>query len=328
MKIYAVTEDSKPFVSLSTGKAFSNLSSYYDCEVQVKDFNYWRNREIDSDSGNDVVVIFESVYLELAGMSTRDLREYYPNAKFVAMGSDTIYYLVTNKNNGYQFDSPFEVDLFLEKMEDCIDQYRARGINVDHWMWTASDWLLDYVQKFDEGKKFEEKENDFIGLYAPHTIQRPNSYRNKMVNFLASKGKKFTQGGGSGHDDPDVDKIFQQYANIKFTLGSTSHDNPLFHGMKGFRDWIGPHMGSMLIYDDYPDVRKHFQGGELVPLYEYGVFEGILAIHDHYSQNTDQYYEVIEHQKAWALDNTIEKQLVKLFTKHGIIDESFISQPS
>ena len=46
----------KPFVSLSTGKAFSNLSSYYDCEVQVRDFNYWRNRQIDADSFNDVSV--------------------------------------------------------------------------------------------------------------------------------------------------------------------------------------------------------------------------------------------------------------------------------
>ena len=71
--------------------------------------------------------------------------------------------------------------------------------------------------------------------------------------------------------------------------------------MKGFRDWIGPHMGSMLIYDDYPDIRKHFQGGELVPLYEYGVFEGILAIHEHYSQNTDQYYEVIGTPKKLGL---------------------------
>jgi hypothetical protein len=274
MIIKAITEPDKLFVYTCTGRAFENLSTYIDCETRVEDYKVW-SQTIHVEEDVDVF-IFESVYLELTRFTTAHLRHFYPNAKLVAMGSDTIYFIGENKNGGYQFNSPLDVDLFLEKMDDCIEEYERRGVNVDNWMWTISDWMIEYLKKF-ELVSFDEREYDFIGVYAPHTIQREGSYRNRMVRHIEDAGFRFTQGGGSGHEDNDLDRLLNMYCNSKFTLGTTSHDNPKFHGMKGFRDWIGPFLGSLLIYDDYKDVIKRYDGRNTVPVYPYDDFDVICS---------------------------------------------------
>lgn len=320
INILAITEYDKPFVYLTTGQAFKNLSSYIDCTVTILDFRHWfQSIRQQSIKANDIdLLICESVYIELNRFTITFLRSIYPNAKIVVLGSDTIYYITTGKNNGYQFDSPLEVDLFLEKMDVCIEEYQKRGVNVDSWMWTASDELLDYIEAKDKYYT-QEREFDFIGVYHPISINNIGSYRQRMVQYLTDHGYKFTQGGGTGHEDQNYDRLFSHYRRSWFTLGTTSHNNPLFHSMKGFRDWIGPAMGALLIYDDYPDVIKKFHGGTLVPTYPYEDFKAITEIADYYKNDLEAFNSLLELQKKWARANTIEKQLHKLFLEHHII---------
>lgn len=321
MNILALTEKAKPFVYLSTGKAFENLDKYIDCDVNVIDFREWApvgNNEID-------IFIFEAVYAELLNFSISDIKYIYPNAKIVCLGSDTIYFVKTNKNDGYQFKSPEECDLFLETMWDSFEVYEERGINVDHWDWTISEWLIEDLKRFTP-KPWDEREHDFISLLSPHTIAREGSYRYEMVGAIGAADMSFTQGGGTGMADPEVDKIFESYCNSKITLGTSSHDNPEIFGRKGFRDAIGPFLGSILIYDDYKDVVADYLVGGIMPMYGYGKFEELSAIKEYLDNNPTHRDFYIERQKEFFTKNTIDEQLVGKFLDHSIIDFNDLQQ--
>lgn len=312
--IHAITEFDKPFVWTTTGKAFQRIGEHLDVKVNLIDYKKWP-AYLQYANFQVKLVLFESVYLELINATVRDLRIVYPNAKLVCLGSDTIYYITTGKNGGYQIKYPQELDLFLEKMDPCIEEYKKRGVNVDGWMWTISEYLIDRCSKYQS----DEKLYDFIGVYAPHTINREGSYRNRMVNYIRDSAFTFTQGGGTGHEDQDLDRLFTAYSKSRFTLGTTSHDNPAFHGMKGFRDWIGPFMGSLLIYDDYPEIISKFDGGATVPIYGYGNFEELIEVANYFTINKTHYNALLEKQKEWARKNTIEEQLLYLLEKHRCI---------
>lgn len=315
MKIYAVTEFDKPFVYLTTGLAFKALGDILGCEAIVSDYPVWGHRKLEKDSGNDAVVLFEAAYLDYVKMSTKELRSFFPNAKFVALGSDTTYY-VTNKK-GFQFDSPLEVDLFLDSMDHVCEDYAKLGIKTDSWMWTTSGENLRQVTEFTKNNP-AEKDNDFVSVLAPWTITREGSYRKAMVDYLRARGYTFEQGGGNGHMDKDVEKIYRTYVRSRFTLGTTSHDNPTIRGMKGWRDWIGPHLGAALIYDDHPDVLRKYHNNGLVPVYPYGDFEKICVLADELKANSRLFDALLERQRQWAEANTIERQLASLLIKHGI----------
>lgn len=317
MKIHALTEKNKPFVYLSTGRAFCGLENYLDCQVNLFDYRDWYNHCLVTPHEDVDIFIFESVYMELCNLHTRLLRAFYPNAKLVALGSDTIYYIKTGKNGGWQFNSPLDVDLFLETMSEVREEYKNRGVKVDKWMWTISESLISHLEGLPR-KNWKERLFDFISLLSPHTIGRQGSYRQEMVEYLKNRYCNFTRGLGSGMDDKNPDITHLEYGNAKITIGTSSHDNPQFFGVKGYRDAIGPFMDSLLVYDDFKDVVDNYQVGTLVPAYGYGKFHELVEILDYFDANETHRNLCIEAQKKFFRENTIEKQLVRLFKKYGI----------
>lgn len=316
MKILSITEKNKPFVYLCVGKAVENLPNLIDCESTVLDVNEWipeSNPDID-------LFICEAVYLSPAfkNITIPQIKELYPNAKVVVLGSDTIYYTTTGTNHGYQINYPQDCDLFLETMYEPQAIYYRNQVRVDHWDWSISQWTIDYLEKF-EPKSWNNREYDFISVLSPHTIAREDSYRNRMVKSIEDAGLTFTQGGGNGMSDEDIDRLLQSYCNARVCLGTSSHDNPNFFGRKGFRDAIAPFLDSVLIYDDFEDVVKDYLVGGIMPMYGYGNFEELPWILEYLNNNPTHRKFYIEKQKEFFRKNTIDIQLVERLNKHGII---------
>ena len=80
--------------------------------------------------------------------------------------------------------------------------------------------------------------------------------------------------------------------------------------MKGFRDWIAPFCNTPLIYDDYPDI---LDIGPIIPTYKYGEWATAGKLIRELQEDKDRYNSLIEQQKEWCLDNTLERQLLKIF---------------
>lgn len=321
MIIHHPTEFTKSFVWHSTGLAVKNLAALMGGYAYQFEACTWGNR---MDSGNwgvspekaDLLIV-EATYFEINGTTVQEVRRHYSNAAIIVLSSDAIYFVATGKNGGFQFQGLGDVDLFLELDPRVREHYRELGYrNIDEWKWTASAELLGHIAG-TPNPPFEEREYDFIGVYAPHTIAREGSYRNQMVRAIESAGLKFTQGGGSGHGDSDIDRLIQHYKNSKFTLGTSSHDNPLLtQCVKGFRDFMGPAAGSLLIYDNNPAIRLY---NCPMPVHPYGDFDRLISLTEEYKSNPLIYQSTLEAQQKWVLENTIEKQLFKKLKEHKLV---------
>lgn len=319
MLIHSPTEFLKPFVYTSTGYAVQELAKMLDAELVQFEQSEWGNVTFDKDLSNVDLVIFEAAYVEMWKIGTRQIRNTYPNAKLVCISSDDIYFILTGKNGGYQFPGVADCDLFLCQMTQSIDEYKQRGVNVDRWMWTGSKEFFQYCENlYDKAGHGFEKHYDFIGVYGPWTLEQ--GYRKEMVDAIKAAGMTFTQGGGSGHDDNNLDGVLESYCRSYFTLGTSSHNNPLLNDkwcVKGWRDFIGPFMGSLLIYDNNPDIINYYC--QQTPIYEFGNFDSLIKVANFLKDCPEKRDFIIEAQKKWALENTIEKQLFRLLKEHKIV---------
>jgi hypothetical protein len=273
-----------------------------------------QQRRMERDSQVSVVV-FESALLKLSRTRVSDLRQFFPGAKLVALGSDTVWYLRGGVHPPYEgwllydragkaeFFSPHEVDLFLDMLDEVVEAYQARGIRADSWMWTISEAMRSYM----ENKPLQAKSCDFISLFT----QQPSSgdnYRQRLVQHLRAGGVS-VQVGGVGYD---LDGLAQAYGRARFTLGTTSPSwTTGIRTMKGFRDWIGPCRGSVLLYDDHPDIVRKYTA---VPTHPYGDFDALIQL----TRSID-YDAVLQAQRAWIAENTIDRQLERLFARHNIV---------
>lgn len=314
-KIVTITEFNKPFVYQSTGYAIQELSTMLDCELDQRDLSDWKKRDICPDNGQ-VIFIVECSYMEQAGLTTKEIRQYYPNCKIVALGSDTIYFVTTGKWGGFQFQTPKECDLFLETMSICENVYREKNIIVDHWNWSISNKLIQQLKQY-KLISFDDRKWDLIGLYSPHTIN--SGYRKEMIDYIRKRGYKFTRTEAKGMDDINTDYVYETYCNSKFCLETTSHNNPNFHGMKGYRWAIAPFTNTLLICDDYQDVLKYWYGGTIIPIYGYGKFAEIPSIIEYFSRNKTHRIELLKQQRKWIQNITIERQLYRKLKQYEII---------
>lgn len=323
MKIVAPTEQGKPFVFTSTGLAFFNMGEILGGQTELIESRAWRDHMKRGPHEDVDIVLFEAAYMEQNRLSTRELRTAYPNAKLVCLGSDTIYFTTTGKNGGWQFDSPLDVDLFLETMHDPEEAYRGKGVNVGHWDWTGSEtFFMRCTTWKGVEREYRKRFYDFICVLSPHTVNREGSYRKRMFDHLEESTQySITRGGGSGMDDSGkgLSKTLDHYCQSRVCIGTSSHDNPQFFGRKGWRDAIAPFLGCVLCYDDFPDVMADYQVGGLMPLYKYGKFDELFAISDYLRKNESHRNWYLETQRQFFWDNSIEAQLLERFNEHGII---------
>jgi len=306
MKIIGTTKKNTPCLWTCLGKGIEGLKKYVDLPIVIYDQKEIADNKIVPDT-SQVLIIAEAGCFQHAGWSLEKVKGYFPNSKIVLLAADTNIYLFIHKKHQVNFNL---VDLWLDLDTRCIEYYQNLGIQADQWMWTISDWFIDYIKKFCF--TLDAKSYDFIGVY--HIASMNEGYRSELIKYLQSQNLSFTNGGGNGHEDNDIDRLLNYYFHSHITLGTTSHNiGRDFRTPKGFRDWIGPFTGAPLIYDNYPMIMKCYKN--VVPYYEYENFDSIIKLYNQYKNDKT----LIQVQQAWATNNTIDKQLYRILQKYELI---------
>lgn len=315
MKIYTVIDYDTPFVYLSIGYGVLGITKYTDIQTVGIDYNDWKRKNIAS-TDEEIIFILEAGNIPHGNWSVSEIKEKFPNSKIITLCSDTIWWMV---NGGQQIFDQEKIDLNLELMPQCREWMLQKGWNCDRWMWTCSDKNIEQIQNYTNNNI--DKTIDFIGVYGPWTLSEPG-YRKDMVDYLRSANCSFTQGGGTGHQDKNLDNIYLNYSKSWFNLGTSSHHNKSFTDMgciKGWREWISPFFNCLLIHDNHKNIQEIYNINNIVPTYKYGDFQSIIDIANKLKSNNTYYKFLLEQQKNWSKSHTIDKQLTNLLYKHNFI---------
>jgi hypothetical protein len=114
-----------------------------------------------------------------------------------------------------------------------------------------------------------------------------------------------------------IEDLLSIYNQQKFTIGITHspHQGNYIRGMKAFRDWLGPATGSLLVYDNYPQIVKYLHG--IVPTYEFNNAVSLLETIEGLTR--EQYDCLLLEQQSWLMQNTIDEQFISIFLEMGLI---------
>lgn len=312
MKLIGTTNTNVSCIWTTIGKSIEFLGQLLGLDTIIYDDHEFKSKAIKPES-DKVIFIFEAGTPQHAGYSMKDMKELFPDSVFIALSADAIIYI---KELGYdQLDYNY-VDILLDVEDEAVNYYTSRTPYLigEKWLWTTSSWLIGRAKdsiSFNVSLGIKRGDFDFICVSI-----MAGEYRQNLKKYLESKGFKLTNGGGSGHNDNDLTRLFNHYYRSNITLGTTSHNNPKIRGMKGFRDWIGPLIDAPLIYDDYNQVMYSY--GVSVPYYDYNDFDSIIELYESLQDPTNRRL-LLDKQKAWIINNTIEEQLFKVIKKHGIL---------
>jgi len=240
-----------------------------------------------------------------------------PNSKIVWLGSDTHYEGVNNPpliDDGHdQFlafnglkNIEWPLDLYLDTMKNVSEEASIR-FKSDHFYWSISESIIDQIAKCIPKMNIRRKERDGICLCS---TENRTSIRHEMFKKIDETGLNVLR----NLNEHFLCEIVKLYAESWVALGTTvSCMASDLRSMKGFRDWLAPFCGTVLIYDDYPDITDI---GDFIPIYEYGQWGQIKTIVDELKSDLDRYHTLIGQQREWALENTLEKQFIRIFKEH------------
>lgn len=310
MKIIGTSKKSTPCIWTCIGKGIEGLSKYINCPIIIYDQTDFLQNKIQPDN-DKIIFIFEAGIPHHCNFPLNIAKRYWPNSIFIPLSTDTIFWRMRNQ---HQMDLQY-IDLFLDPHKEVIDEYTKLGVLCDKWFWTSSEWFLNYIETH---KMQEEKVYDFICVLHPDSI-RPDTYRGQMVKHIEKRGFTFTQGGGSGHDDNDIDRLIKYYCKSKITLGTSNCHGSNIRGIKGFRDWLGVACDVPLIYDNESVIMEEYNSR--VPYYQYGNFDQLVDIGKTLINYPKIYYYYLLKQQQYLKENTIDKQLTRLLLKYSFITE-------
>jgi hypothetical protein len=309
MKIIGTTKLTTPCIWTCIGKGIEGFARLIGAPVTIYDQADFIAGRLQPDN-DKIIFIFEAGFAQAqhTGWSIADLKRIWPNSTFVALSSDSIIWLKQHGRD--QLDYSY-VDLLLDVEDESINHYKSQGVLCDRWLWTTSNWMINHIEQYKYAPRTFNTQFDFILV-----ANMGGDYRTRLQAYIQQNGYSLTNGGGCGHDDNDLTRLFDFYKNSCVTLGTTSHNNPIIRGMKGFRDWIGPLLGAPLIYDNYPQAMYSY--GSIVPYYGYNDFASLISLYNKI-QNKSYKQFLIEQQTHWIYSNTIDEQLFRILLKHAII---------
>lgn len=328
MKIYSFADWNVPCTYTTLAWGVQGLKNYLNADVHIYSYNELINRTINIDTDNNVLLIFEIGNPQHAGLNTYHLRQWFPNAKLIALCGDTQYYQFNNLNP--QID-PNGIDLHLEITLSGVEWLKSKGAIADWWHWSISEQLIELATNYkkisNKTSDFvaNKKQFDFIGVFHPNTINNTEGWRHHAIKHIIANNLSFTNGGGDGHYDNDLYRLFEHYICSWFTFGTTSHNHPLItknQSAKFFRDELGPILDSLLIYNNCELISKIY-GADLLPLYDYDNYQSIIELYHKY-KDTDDYYRLLNLQKEWVVEHSFEKELLIKLLEHKIIKKEDI----
>jgi len=252
--------------------------------------------------------IAESATLQRTHLSR--IKQCLPNSYVVILGSDTIHHGLDPAKNPEVPGALEHVNLWLDLVSDVVESYRRSGLNAVLWHWTTSEYFvkeLDSLTAQGYNVLKGKKSVDLIGLF-----REDQSYRKWLWEGLRMNGASYIKGGdGVSYE---ARKLHAAYSSALITLGTTSPSWTNCRTIKGFRDWIGPLCGSMLVYDNHPQIMREY--GNLIPFF-YDYHKPVDTLTDivncvKNSMSAELYSRIVSNQADWVRENTIAKQLLRL----------------
>lgn len=314
MRIVGTTNKNVSCIWTTIGKGIEEFGKIVNLQTTVYDREDFLQNRIQG-TEEQTIFIFEAGTPQHAGYSMAKMKGLFPNSVFIALSSDAIIYKKHLGND--QLDYKY-VDILLDVEDEAVEYYKRKySLIGEKWLWTTSKWLMDKAESFyfmymDELFHGRRTQIEFYDLICVALFSGP--YRTELKKYLVENNIRLTNGGGCGHEDNDLHRLFTHYLQSKCTLGTTSHNNPIIRGMKGFRDWLGPCLGAPLIYDNYPQVMGAY--GTVVPYYDYTDFSSIKPTMESTFKNR---VNILKSQMDWLSNNTIEEQLYKVCKKYGVL---------
>lgn len=301
MKTIYTIIDPYPYSQLTVHEDYKYLAKQLGYDHKFYTMDQIAKEQVDRDSNEGVLFIFECALLAQTGKTTKDIRRWYPNCKIVALSTDAIVH-----KPGFEIFNPFEIDLWLDTHSEIVEYYIRRGLVADIWEMTTSHYLIEQY----EHRPRLSKTQDFICL-----IGHMNPYRNSLKRVLDTK-YQCQWGVHPSVADYNIDHVYESFSKSRIVLGSTSPSWSGIRTMKGYRDFLGPLCGTVLIYDNHPDVIKQFP---ICPLYDYDNFNSIIDLFERLINDPAEYQRVLTEQLAWVKENTIAAQLHDRLFKHQIL---------
>lgn len=175
-----------------------------------------------------------------------------------------------------------------------------KDINVEMIYWSISEKMIKLI---DETKR--DKTIPVICLIKSMTYAR-NTFLNEIRETYQ------IQGGGNFAWE-EVVRMNKQ-SSVCLGISLPAIEPYVERSNKGFRDWMAPFCDCVLIYDDIQEIVDI--GSDIVPIYNYKDAKGAKALIQDLLDHPSLAKKLINKQKAWAIENTMDNQLVKIFNKY------------
>lgn len=308
--IYAIVDPYMPS-QLSVHKDLGVLAKRIGYEYKGYPLDQFAAGQVDTDTSPETLFIFEGADLKVSWKTTKDIKAWFPNAKLIALTGESKTYkygythYTNNPTKEFEFYDGYDVDLWLDGNDEIVEDYRKKGLTVDYWMWTTSHFLID---TFIDRPRLP-KTQDVICL-----IGHRGEYRHRLVQFMDQR-YRCQWGKGAGDGNYDFEHLYQSFSGSWVVLGTSSPCWWTNRSVKGWRDWLGPINGTVLIYDDYPDAVRKYP----CPFYKYEDFSSIVTLIESLKNDPHLYATILNTQIEWIKNNTIAIQLYDRLTQYKIL---------
>ncbi len=221
-----------------------------------------------------------------------------PRAKIVLTGSDTVYY-------GVEDSVRMKPDLFIDTIKEQV-KLANRAVPSTHIYWTLSQDVIDEISLLPDRNK------DIAGICLCANSHNRSSFFHQTMDKL---GGNILWGLNTNRSDMVYDFFKRAYITIGITMSAPGFGDGKARSMKGMRDWLGVAAGTLLIYDDYPDIVDL----GIIPIYPYRDSIKCAELMYNYIWEVEVREEIITKQQNWLKQNTMEKQLEKILLKYNLL---------
>jgi hypothetical protein len=282
------------FVEYTFHFSLENLAKKFQVPFTAYTYGEWQTDFDRIPTTQDKILVFFIHDVNRPARMVENLLGRCPNAVLVQFGGDTHYL-------GVDAALFTKIHIHLDTMYETVKKLKNElGLTAYHFYWTISETFIKQIQ--EDCREFE-RDNTIICLCNTNT-----HYRRILFEKLQKKFKVLHH-----LREFNPQKLIEHYKRSIICLGTSSPciNDWTKRSNKGFRDWIAPFCGTLLIYDDIEEIRDI----EIVPTFKYGSICHLYECVDNVLANPPAMQPKIEAQRKWALENTLEKQFEKILTQ-------------
>jgi len=296
------------------------------------------NNAIPPAESASALYVAEAAYLKRKDKDKPQLdviRRILPQSTIIVLSGDGCHFIGNGQKAGIEFKNINQADLFCDLQEWVNDRIRKSSDGRIHicktpWMWTASEFLIDSIRAHIRSRGIRDawswhpssshaaartrqlpviptKQADVIGL------MRMTRSRESVRTELQSKFNYKVIVGGT-QNLFTLRQDFDHYLSSVAVWGSSSPSWTSCQTMKGFRDWIGPLLRSVLLYDNYKEVVRAYDRALLYS--QNSTAEGMHFWIETLKGEPRFAAKTLSYQIDWAEKNSIDNQLLEMLSPY------------